>query len=202
MAVGVAERESDSTCRVQEHADPRVRRTRRLLQDAFRTLIRERKFSDISVQDITEAADINRATFYAHYDDKSSLGVSVMRTDLHAAVVDVFKQKPAFTRENLVKFGTAVIEFIGDIHDGCPKAAADLHGALSTGILDEVYDVVYGWLGNNKTHLRLFPECSREAVATVIASSIYGAAFRWVRLSRREQSAEEVSRGIVAVLVR
>jgi AcrR family transcriptional regulator len=46
--------------------DPRVRRTRKLLQDALRSLLFERRFSRISVQDIAERATVNRATFYAH----------------------------------------------------------------------------------------------------------------------------------------
>src|ERR1700679_4061572 len=53
--------------------DPRIPRTRQLLQEALQTLLRSRKFEDISVQDITEAATVNRATFYDHYTDKFAL---------------------------------------------------------------------------------------------------------------------------------
>ncbi len=49
--------------------DPRVRRTRELLQGALRKLLDQKRFDDITVQDITEAATLNRATFYAHYPD-------------------------------------------------------------------------------------------------------------------------------------
>ncbi len=53
--------------------DPRVRRTRELLQGALRKLLDQKRFDDITVQDITEAATLNRATFYAHYPDKFAL---------------------------------------------------------------------------------------------------------------------------------
>lgn len=53
--------------------DPRVRRTRQLLQDALRKLLEQKSFDDITVQDITEAATLNRATFYAHYPGKFAL---------------------------------------------------------------------------------------------------------------------------------
>src|SRR6202158_6254455 len=56
-----------------EKLDPRIRRTRQLLQDALRRLLVEKEFDDITVQDITEAATLNRATFYAHYPDKFAL---------------------------------------------------------------------------------------------------------------------------------
>ena len=53
--------------------DPRSKRTRRMLQKALNELMTEKKFSEISVQDITAKAEINRATFYAHFDDKYEL---------------------------------------------------------------------------------------------------------------------------------
>jgi AcrR family transcriptional regulator len=59
-----------SDCEVR---DPRIRRTRQLLQGALQTLMQTKGFDDISVLDITEAATVNRATFYDHYTDKYSL---------------------------------------------------------------------------------------------------------------------------------
>ncbi len=53
--------------------DPRTRRTRALLHDAFLRLVKQKPFEEISVQDLTEAATVNRATFYAHYPDKYAL---------------------------------------------------------------------------------------------------------------------------------
>jgi AcrR family transcriptional regulator len=53
--------------------DPRVIRTRKMLRDALIELIGEKGFSAISVQDITQRATLNRATFYLHYRDKEDL---------------------------------------------------------------------------------------------------------------------------------
>lgn len=64
--------------------DPRVRRTRQLLQDALRTLVRERGFESITVQDITQQAGVNRATFYLHYEDKNDLLTQTMREVIEA----------------------------------------------------------------------------------------------------------------------
>ena len=62
--------------------DPRVRRTRRLLQEALLALIREQSFDDVTVQDITERAGLNRATFYLHYRDKDDLLTQIMKEAL------------------------------------------------------------------------------------------------------------------------
>lgn len=59
-----------SDCEVR---DPRIRRTRQLLQGALGTLMQTKSFDEISVQDIAEAATVNRATFYDHYTDKYAL---------------------------------------------------------------------------------------------------------------------------------
>ncbi len=53
--------------------DRRVVRTRRLLREALMALITERGYDSITVQDITDKADIARATFYLHYRDKDEL---------------------------------------------------------------------------------------------------------------------------------
>ncbi len=53
--------------------DPRVRRTRQLLHDALTRLLEKKSFDEVSVQDVTDEATLNRATFYAHYPDKYAL---------------------------------------------------------------------------------------------------------------------------------
>ena len=57
----------------KQKMDPRVIRTRQLLRDALVELIDERGYDKITVQDITEQATLNRATFYLHYRDKLDL---------------------------------------------------------------------------------------------------------------------------------
>ena len=53
--------------------DRRIQRTRHLLRQALFTLIVERGYETITVEEITERANIGRATFYVHYKDKEEL---------------------------------------------------------------------------------------------------------------------------------
>jgi AcrR family transcriptional regulator len=66
-----------------EVLDPRIRRTRKLLQGALGTLMQSKSFDEISVQDITEAATVNRATFYDHYNDKFALLEALVAGGFH-----------------------------------------------------------------------------------------------------------------------
>ncbi len=56
-----------------EKLDPRVKRTRGLILQSFESLLAEKNFENISVQDVTDKAQVNRATFYAHFQDKYAL---------------------------------------------------------------------------------------------------------------------------------
>ena len=49
--------------------DRRVRRTQNLLKQSLIQLMYEKEFKDITIKDITELADLNRSTFYLHYED-------------------------------------------------------------------------------------------------------------------------------------
>lgn len=61
-----------------EKIDRRVQRTRAQLRDALLALIVERGYDDLSIQDITDKADLRRATFYLHYKDKEELLLTVL----------------------------------------------------------------------------------------------------------------------------
>ncbi len=60
----------------RKSADRRVTRTRRTLQAALHSLILERGYESLTVQDILDRANVGRSTFYAHYWDKEDLFIS------------------------------------------------------------------------------------------------------------------------------
>ncbi|GGB08955.1 TetR/AcrR family transcriptional regulator [Macrococcus hajekii] len=53
--------------------DRRVRKTKESIKNAYFNLLTEKPFKDITINQITEKADINRGTFYLHYLDKFDL---------------------------------------------------------------------------------------------------------------------------------
>ncbi len=59
--------------------DRRVQRTRKLLRDALMELILEDGYDAVSIQDITNKANLGRATFYLHFKDKDELLLDVMQ---------------------------------------------------------------------------------------------------------------------------
>jgi len=57
----------------------RVARTKAAIEDAFVQLVLERGYDRVAVEDITDRADLARATFYAHYPNKEAVQFSVFK---------------------------------------------------------------------------------------------------------------------------
>lgn len=79
-------------------SDPRVRKTRRSLQQAFIRLILRQGYDSISIQDIAEEAETARVTFYRHYADKEALLTDCLN-DLYE---DLAAQTERVSREGLL----------------------------------------------------------------------------------------------------
>jgi AcrR family transcriptional regulator len=70
--------------------DRRVNRTRAIMFQAISELMLEKRYEDITVQDIIDRADVGRSTFYAHFQDKEDLAVSnlIHMLDLMAGAME------------------------------------------------------------------------------------------------------------------
>src|SRR6188474_808778 len=105
-----------------EKNDPRFKRTRGLILQAFMELLPEKGFQAVSVQDITEKAGINRATFYAHFPDKYALldhSIHHMfRQEIEKRMLDACH----YSDENLKSLIIMVCEFVANANSHCPPA--------------------------------------------------------------------------------
>lgn len=72
----------------KEQEDRRIRRSRKLLKQGLLELMRGKKFSEISVRDITDHVDLNRGTFYLHYSDTAAL-LRNLEDDLEAELQEL-----------------------------------------------------------------------------------------------------------------
>ena len=66
-----------------EDADPRIRRTRRMLGEALIELSLEKGFDNVTIQDVTDRADIAYRTFFRHYRDLNTLLIEAFETRMN-----------------------------------------------------------------------------------------------------------------------
>jgi AcrR family transcriptional regulator len=74
----------------QAKQDRRSQRSRQLVNSALMQLLVEKRYEEISIQDIVERAGVGRSTFYAHYYDKEDVQSSVMQE-----ILESFKEELA-----------------------------------------------------------------------------------------------------------
>jgi AcrR family transcriptional regulator len=109
---------------VEKKLDRRQQRTRQLLRDALVALILERGFDALTIQDITERADLRRATFYLHYKDKEELLLTV----LQAMFDDLVSQIMPLMQDDLLAGKTQLEPFLVTFRH--VHANRDLYGML------------------------------------------------------------------------
>ena len=83
--------------------DRRSRRSQKLLKQGLLELMREKKFSAISVRDITERMDMNRGTFYLHYGDTTVLLQSIESDMLNEAQALIDEHLAEFTEDGSLR---------------------------------------------------------------------------------------------------
>ncbi|MBT1166527.1 TetR/AcrR family transcriptional regulator [Bifidobacterium simiarum] len=123
------------------HGDRRVRRTRARLADALVELMRTKPVESITVTELAERADVNRVTFYAHYNNVQEL-LGQIEDDAVAAFRSVAEAhaKELVTGEYL-PFVTATLVYI-DEHDSMISVLLSSFGnTLFNDLADSIRDI-------------------------------------------------------------
>jgi AcrR family transcriptional regulator len=97
---------------VEQVKDARVRRTQRRLRDALVSLIHEKHYPAIVVDEILERADVGRSAFYAHFNNKDALLASSIE---HVLLASPRREHPAIPHRfaKALSFSFPVFEYIG-----------------------------------------------------------------------------------------
>lgn len=179
-----------------EKLDPRVKRTRNLILQAFSELLAEKSFDAISVQDVTERAQINRATFYKkHFVDKYALLdywiQQQFRQEIEARVLDACH----YTPENLRILILTVCEFLSKVRSDCAQSQRQFEPLIEKQVKNQIYELLNVWLG------KMNAPVSTEIPATVATWAIYGLASHWSHSKKRPALEKFVDEALPLVAV-
>jgi AcrR family transcriptional regulator len=106
-------------------ADRRVKRSLRLLKQAFIELLQERGFAATSIQDITDRAEVNRGTFYAHFPDKYALLDVIVREQFQHYLTSKLPPTARWDRNNLRLLIQAVLVYSREASFCPPRETID-----------------------------------------------------------------------------
>lgn len=179
----------------EEKLDPRVKRTRNLLEHAFLDVTAEKGFQAVSVQDITERAGVNRATFYAHFPDKYALLDYSVRQGFRQEIEKRMLNVCTFSMDNLRVLIIAVCEYISTASSHCNPPSQQFESVMETQVRGQIQELIQKWIE------KLGTDVDPRIAATAASWSIYGLALQWSRdKSRKRLSAENFADQVLPLI--
>ncbi|MCM3626767.1 TetR/AcrR family transcriptional regulator [Paenibacillus glycanilyticus] len=161
-------------------SDPRVKRTRQLLIQAFNDLLDEkRNIYSISVHDIANIAAVNRATFYAHFEDKFAFLAYWMTEKFQLILQKRLPDDAAFSKDNLYILVQTVFQFLVRFRQYLTPGDKQFEPLLENAMQKELYRLLLQWLESGPKQNGL--QEKREATAVVVSWGIFGSALQWSR---------------------
>jgi AcrR family transcriptional regulator len=176
-----------SDCEVR---DPRIRRTRKLLQGALANLMQNKSFDEISVQDITEAATVNRATFYDHYTDKFALMEAMIAGGFHEFLFERQLRYEAGCPAALGAIIQATCDFLSQAHSG---GACDRQTAFQPLMDAAIVKAIQRLLMDGLQRAQYPVPSSPELVAAAASAAIGGGVKQWLSMPERPPVNEVVA---------
>ena len=170
--------------------DRRIQRTRQACQQAFKEVMHEKGqaaagiwgtekgFLTMSIQDITERANVNRGTFYLHFTDKYMLADAVVRERFHQQLASVLPPEPRWDRWTLRLLIQAVLNIFEEKYGHQHQPSLVLAPMVEKAIHEELTELILTWLKEARRGERRRRE-PLETIARVVSWAIFGTAIQW-----------------------
>lgn len=153
--------------------DPRVLRTRELIREAFRKLLQDKEFEAITIKDIAKTASINRATFYAHYEDKYDLLEEITALAFENMVPEQIVQAKGFTEDVCRQFIKLTYNYIILFYRTCKFSTKSIATQIDGKVKQSLHRTIESLLKKSGTSI------NANINAAMISSAIYSAAYYW-----------------------
>lgn len=162
--------------------DPRVKRTRKLIIDAFIFLIRKKDFESITIKDITEKATINRATFYAHFQDKYSLFDFTLSNNLNEILSKNVNLQGKIDEDFIKSLVVSVLEYHQGMQETCKRSYISIVSIMDKQSRKTLADVFYSKLENYK--IADYDSIGAKLLSIMVSNSISGSVCEWCKSSK------------------
>jgi AcrR family transcriptional regulator len=179
---------------VAKKEDRRVQRTQQLLREALVALIQEKGYEALSVQEIIDRANVGRATFYAHFDNKDDLLASGFE-ELRASLKERQREALSLGRdvdERVFAFSHEMITHVNDYRDVFRAMVGKRSGAMAQQLVhkllvDLVRDDVKATFPGGRAN-----PVPTEALVQFIAGALFGLLIWWLN-EKKGPSVEDLN---------
>lgn len=171
-----------------KNVDRRVRKTKKLIKDSLTKLMREKGVKDITVRELSDLADINRGTFYTHYNDVFDLLEKTEQEMFEEFNDTISKYSAQDVLENPELILSQIFTFLGANSELCISLMGK-NGDIA--FVDKLKNLVrhkflYEWVGNS-----YIPD--KEYFCSFIISGFVGMIQYWLETGTKE-SPEEMTK--------
>lgn len=174
--------------------DLRIVRTRKNIMDSFIELSSKKEFKDITVKDITEAAMINRATFYYHFQDIYDLREKVLSEVLLINLDRHLYEGSELSGETITNIFIAITKFQDSLSNRCHWGYEDTIARITREQLEIIF---YNLLKKQ------YPDEAEEELKTTavfLSWGLYGVSSEW-RRNPKQASPEEYIQGAIPYIL-
>ncbi|CAM4413245.1 TetR/AcrR family transcriptional regulator [Bacillus manliponensis] len=110
--------------------------TKKDIEEAFTYLLRKKDIENITIKNITEKANINRATFYAHFEDKYHLFDEMILKAIKGAINEKAGNLTILDKNHIKVLFTSIYDFMNEIVENCPYSFFKLFPLLRVKMID------------------------------------------------------------------
>ena len=169
---------------VPARLDRRVSRTRRQLRDALMALILERGYNTVTIEDITDRADLGRTTFYLHYHDKDELLIESLEAIAQELKAQVEQQVSQQMEDRQLRLNPVAVAF-RHVDENRDLYQIILKGEGSSKVASRIRDIIEEAALEFFTHPlrdRMVdpPQLPKTLVAGYFASAMMGFVTLWL----------------------
>jgi AcrR family transcriptional regulator len=152
----------------------RMTSTKESLIKAFINLVNEKDFEKITIADLTKGARVNRATFYAHFNDKYELLDYIVGDSASTAIMNRTKGEVKFDQVSIAQLVLALCDFYQQPNINCRSSYIPL---VVPQLKDKAISELNAYLLTGLESL-----CSEAEIALytpIFAQMIHESAFQW-----------------------
>lgn len=162
----------------KDSVDPRVRKTKKWLQEALLSLMLQKPFTKISISEITDQAEVSRPTFYLHYRNKEEV-----LEDYLDSMYTIFMIDMQPNLDSIIQ-GKMAVKFFEQIADQAVFLRSLIDSEVSNLVLNKLHKYCYAVIKQSLSQAPYpsIEDTTWDFVIASIAGSVYAMSIRWLEM--------------------